>query len=218
MKPINASILTQLQANSMIPFHIISFNVGATTYYYTDCDVPITVGGNRYLPRPFTTGEIVDSSDSYTQELDVELTHLDQEQAPDVRSALYNAILATSPQGSAFAISLVLLSTTDYTVVGSTTFPLFVGVIGAWNMDETTINMNVKGLLYHFTQKTLSQHPPSCRWKIFKGTECGYAGAGVTCDRSANMCYYTYGNFANFGGFRWLPTLENKVIIWGAKS
>jgi hypothetical protein len=216
MKAINASILEQLSASNMIPFYTISFTVNGTTYYFTDCDVPITIGGTRYLSRPFTLGDIVDSSDTYTQELDVSLVHLDSGQLPDTRSTLYEAILGTSPQGNSFQASLVVLDTTTYAVVGSTFFPLFYGTISAWNMDETMLNMNIQGLLYQFTQRTISQHPPSCRWKIFKGTECGYVGAATACDRSATQCYYTFNNFANFGGFRWLPTLENKVIVWGA--
>lgn len=39
-----------------------------------------------------------------------------------------------------------------------------------------------------------------CRWKVFKGTRCGYIGAETTCDRTLTQCR-SYGNSERFGGF-----------------
>ncbi len=42
-----------------------------------------------------------------------------------------------------------------------------------------------------------------CPW-MFKGSECGYSGAGATCDKTISTCK-GYGNEANFGGFPSIP-------------
>ena len=47
-----------------------------------------------------------------------------------------------------------------------------------------------------------------CRWKVFKGTQCGYAGAATACDRSFAACI-ALANQARFGGF---PGLVNGLF------
>lgn len=49
-----------------------------------------------------------------------------------------------------------------------------------------------------------------CRWLNFKGTECGYAGAEATCNRTKTQCK-AYGNYENFGGFPSIP--QEKIYI-----
>jgi len=46
-----------------------------------------------------------------------------------------------------------------------------------------------------------------CRWKAFKGTECGYGGATATCNRTLDACINMAGgsNVARFGGFPAIP-------------
>jgi len=39
-----------------------------------------------------------------------------------------------------------------------------------------------------------------CRWKVFKGSECGYAGGSTACDRKFSTCV-SYTNETRFGGF-----------------
>lgn len=39
-----------------------------------------------------------------------------------------------------------------------------------------------------------------CRYPVFKGIECGYAGAGTSCDRTLATCR-TFGNSGRYGGF-----------------
>jgi hypothetical protein len=49
---------------------------------------------------------------------------------------------------------------------------------------------------------------------VFKGLECGYTGSESKCDRSYARCE-SLNNTANFGGERWLPSIENANIWWG---
>lgn len=91
---------------------------------------------------------------------------------------------------------------------------LFQGTIDGWNLDEEEVSFTIASELVKWNQRTLSRHSASCRWKEFKGTECAYAGAEIWCDRTYTRCV-ALGNQANFGGFRWLPSIVNKQIWWG---
>jgi len=91
----------------------------------------------------------------------------------------------------------------------------FQGQIGEWLLDESRIRMTVTNQFAQWTQETINHHSASCRWKVFKGTECAYSGGETWCDRSYTRCA-ALSNVANFGGFRWLPSIEDKVIWWGS--
>ena len=94
---------------------------------------------------------------------------------------------------------------------------LFEGEIDSWILDEERLQMTVTSIFNRWSQRTLSRHSASCRWKKFKGTECGYSGSATWCDRTYARCQ-ALGNAANFGGFRWLPSIIGKEIWWGGQS
>ena len=50
-----------------------------------------------------------------------------------------------------------------------------------------------------------------CRYKLFKGTECGYSGAETTCNRTLQRCR-EIGNTGRFGGF---PSIPQRRLIVG---
>jgi len=60
-------------------------------------------------------------------------------------------------------------------------------------------------------------HSATCPW-TFKGTNCGYAGALTSCDKSWTQCTER-ARTADFGGFRWIQSLESgdKQITWGKR-
>ena len=92
---------------------------------------------------------------------------------------------------------------------------LFQGEIGPWEMVEGKITMTITNQFSQWSQKTLNLHSASCRWKVFKGDQCSYSGSEAWCDRTYSRCQ-ALGNTANFGGFRWLPSIKDKQIWWGA--
>jgi len=59
-------------------------------------------------------------------------------------------------------------------------------------------------LLRKFPKEVYFRH--NCRWK-FKSTECGYAGATTTCNRTMGACIDLDGgsNISRFGGFPGIP-------------
>lgn len=98
--------------------------------------------------------------------------------------------------------------------VGPGVLTLFEGGLDAWTLNDKILKIGAKSEMARWTQKPLALHSVSCRWKEFKGTECTYAGAGTWCDRTYTRCE-DLANQANYGGFRWLPSIMDKEIWWG---
>lgn len=116
-----------------------------------------------------------------------------------------------TPRGSDVTLKQTVLDSDDVPIGAATAFK---GTIDAWDMKEGEIEIIVSSELYNWNQRSLALHSASCRWKKFKGTECGYSGSAAWCDRTYARCE-TLGNAANFGGFRWLPSIKDKEIWWG---
>jgi hypothetical protein len=92
---------------------------------------------------------------------------------------------------------------------------LFIGDSDAWDLDEERLKLTAVSVMNAWSQETLNLHSASCRWKAFKNVAtCKYAGAETWCDRTYTRCE-TLGNTANYGGFRWLPSIVDKVLWWG---
>lgn len=200
---IHADILAQLRAKELRPFWLLTMALG-TTVRYTDCDVPIATGGNTFNPRYFKHGGIKYSIGKIVDSISVELDNIDQ--------TLSTAFIGGDPQGSDVTVQEVVLNS-SYAVV-QTPVTWFQGTIDDWEADEDGINMKVVGPNYAWSRRLAGLHPSSCRWPVFKGTECTYAGGQSTCDRSYARCA-SLTNTNNFGGFRWLPSIEGKEIVWG---
>lgn len=204
MRSIDPATLAELEAKTLRPFFILDLYIDGTHYRYTDCDVRLVVGGEIYEPRGaklepirYSLGNVVDS-------MKIQIDNLD--------SALTAAFVSGTPQGDTVTLQLVLASNTKLAQPGEVT--LFQGIIDGWNLDEESISFTVASELVQWTQRTLAKHSASCRWKAFKGTECAYAGVEAWCDRSYTRCV-GLGNQANFGGFRWLPSIVDKELWWG---
>ena len=123
-----------------------------------------------------------------------------------------------NPNGTVY-MDDVRISFEDYNaIIGSEedkSLILFEGEIDSWDLDESKIDIVVASIFTKWQQRTLSRHPPSCRWKKFKGDECKYAGGYTWCDRTYARCVFL-NNSDNFGGFRWLPSIELKEVWWGS--
>ena len=101
----------------------------------------------------------------------------------------------------------------DSTTYGTAT--LFMGYIDAWELNEETLKLTAVSIMSAWSQTTLNLHSPSCRWKKFKdASTCKYAGDETWCDRTYSHCLVLE-NTANFGGFRWIPSIVDKTIWWG---
>jgi len=205
MRDIDSNILAELAKQELRPFYLLDMYIDSTHYRYTDCDVPIVFDSNTYTPLGFSIGGVNYSSQNIVDSVDITIDNLD--------SVMTSIFIGGTPQGSTVTLALILLDS-SYAIVGSASATVFEGTIDTWDLDEERCSITLTSLFSQWAQKTLSKHSPSCRWKEFKGTECGYAGAQTWCDRTYARCQ-ALGNTDNFGGFRWLPSIIDKEIWWG---
>jgi hypothetical protein len=183
-----------------------------TVFRYTNCDVPITSSSNIYSPRGFKIDPIGYSLGTIVDQVGIQIDNID--------SMLSASFTGSTPQGSEAVLSLVILDD-NLDLVGGTHVTLFEGEIDSFTLKEDTVKMTVTSKLAQWSQKTLSKHSASCRWKVFNsstlgtvGTECASTAGEAWCDRTYDRCA-ALSNTTNFGGFRWLPSIVDKDIWWG---
>lgn len=206
MRDVDPAIVTALEARQITPFLLFRTTIDSIEFCYTDCDVPIVLDGKRYLPRGFDPGGISRSSGNVVDELTITID--------DTDSLLTATFLEGDVQGADAVLSLVVLDSA-LAIVGGVEEILFQGTIDSWTLQaERSVAVTLSSPLVAWNRSCASIHASSCRWMEFKGTRCGYAGSETWCDRSYARCT-ALANTDNFGGFRWLPSLENKDIWWG---
>lgn len=210
MRNINAAVLKELGKEELRPFVLLDMTPASDLpYRYTDCDVPIAYAslGQVFLPRGFTYEPIRFSKETIVEELNVSIDNLD-----DVFTTRF---VAGTPQGDIVTLYMVVLNSSNQILGDRIMF--FQGALDDWNLDEGKLTFSVVSEFVRWSQRTLSKHGKSCRWKEFKGTECAYAGAETWCDRTYKRCL-DISNADNFGGFRWLPSIVDKEVWWGREQ
>lgn len=211
MRVIDTDIIAQLAAEELRPFFLLEMTIDGTPHRYTDCDIPLALDGDLYSPRGFEAGSITYSKGQIVDRASFLMDDVDQ--------TLKAVFVGGTPRGSAVIYRLVVLDA-NYNLIGGTdsadqeSVILFEGEIDQWAIDEQNLSFSVTSDAHRWAQKPLSTQSGSCRWKVFKGDECTYAGVETWCDRTYSRCS-ALGNTANFGGFRWLPSLEGQEVWWG---
>jgi len=96
---------------------------------------------------------------------------------------------------------------------------IFSGVLDSARITHQRASFDVYNPLIFWKRKTPRRiHQSSCPWPFaIDGSPCQYAGAETWCDQSFERCL-ELGNTDNFGGFRFLPDLQDKQIWWGKKA
>lgn len=183
--------------------HIIK--EGFPEYLFTKCQVPLNLHNFLYKPRSFEVQNIMYSTTSVVDKLSLRLDNTD-----DIFTPLF---VGGDPQGVAVVLHLVVLDENNKPAGGDST-ALFYGEIDDWDMQEGEINIGIVNAHSRWPKKKTARHPSSCRWSAFKDEDCKYVGSDTTCDRSYKDCF-SKGNQLNFGGFRFLPSIENKEVWWG---
>ena len=205
MRDIHADIITAIETGEIKPFLLLHMNIDGTDYFYTDCDVPLVVGGNNYSPRRFLVDTIRYSTNTAVDSVKIELDNLDD--------ALTSVFVGGTPQDSEIILKQVLINTDNISIIGSAV-TWFQGELDEWTLDEGKIDFTVTSELVRWRQETMYKHSALCRWKVFKGTECAYAGGQTWCDRTYARCSALV-NTDNFGGFRFLPSIVDSEVWWG---
>jgi len=208
-----------------------TFTCQPGTLKYTDADTPIYYNGLRYTPIRFSFPELTVDATMAVDQVNLDIDNADREISAvvlgqDVRNKIAILYFGVRYLGTGLAASQ--WDSADQWEAGSVdswdTAPMqfysyavqeyFRGVISGWEIDgDTKVSMTISNEFILWNKKSLREHPSTCPWP-FKGVECAYVGAGLTCDQSYERCQ-TYNNTVNFGGFRFLPSLVNKQIWWG---
>ena len=209
-RTISQSILDKLESNEITSFHLLQFTINGTTYRYTDCEVPITyaVDGTSevsFQSRGFEFGDISYSSGEIVDSCSIRIDNLDY-----VLTSVFVENTVVEEECSLY----VIIFDDDNSILGVQ--QLFNGLINDFTLDESELKMTITSIFTKWNQISGSRYSSYCRWKVFKGVECQYAGAETECDRSDDRCQ-DLSNTDNFGGFRWLAALEDQEIWWGPK-
>lgn len=208
MLDIDPGIMAQLASGEIRCFSLLQLTLDGGALCFTECDVPIYWHGNLYLPWGYKLGTVSYSLGKIVDSVSLSIDNLNDLLTP--------SFVGGNPQGAPAAIYLVALDAA-YKLIG--VYPddhvvLFSGSLDDWRMPEGHVEITVTSELVQWHQRTARMQSSSCSWREFKGSECGYAGAETRCDRSYARCL-ALGNTANFGGERWLPSIEQAVIWWG---
>jgi hypothetical protein len=207
MRTIPANIIAKLESNQIISSHLLTFEVDGTSYYYTDCPYKVysdAAGSSQmYEPRGFKFESINYSNNNIVDNVSIEIDNID--------SALTSIFLDNVIIEEPAAIYLVIFDD-DKTILN--TQVLFNGILNDFILDESKVSTNITSEFTKWDQNSNVKHSSLCRWKEFKGAECLYAGGQTACDRTYSRCI-ELSNTVNFGGFRWLPGIEDIQIWWG---
>lgn len=206
-KSISQAVLDELGLNEITAFCLLEFTDGVSMFRYTDCDVPLWYAADgttsvEFTPRGFSFNNINYSSGTIIDNATIKVDNVNQ-------------ILTSSFTGGVIrdqeATIWVCVLNSDDSILGAA--ELFMGNIDGWDLEEDFVTISISNIFTKWHNAANNRYSASCRWKVFKGKECQYVGPKTDCKKSYDECVERE-NTANFGGFKWLPDLENKTSIW----
>ena len=203
MRSLNSSVVTALAAETARAFWLLEMQF-TSTYYYTNADIDIVSGGNRYSKLAFEVSDIHQSVDFSIDRLTVTMQAVDLV----INAVVLNEDIANDP----VILSYILLDA-DHQEIGAPQY--FAGFVLSWDLIEKRFSMSLGNEFMLWRKRTLRLPTDSCPW-VFKGTECTYAGGETWCDQSVERCK-ALSNFDDFGGRRYILSLEDKKVYWGEK-
>lgn len=204
MKNFPVGLISALLSAEARVYMFLDMNLVSTTERYTDMDIPFLFNGNVYTPNDLSIGHVSAGMGMTVQSMDIKIQNVNQYQS--------SFFLNNEQRGRICVLRLMVLDSNRSQVA---VLPVFRGLIDDWKMGDLHITIILKNELILWKKKTLRKSSALCPWS-FKGTECGYSGTDTTCDRTYNRCV-ALSNEANFGGFRWIPSVMEKEIQWGPK-
>jgi len=208
MRALTPEIVAALRSGEIRPFLLYLMTIDGTDYAFTDCDIPLVSDSIRYEPRGIDGGVISYGGGQIVDQVNIELDNFDNYLTP--------AFVGGTPQGSSVSIDLALLDSDNSIISNPVT--LFMGEVGQWDINtEGVLSVTITNQFAQWSQTTLGLHSASCRYQIFKGDYCQYSGAETHCDRTYTRCA-ALGNTANFGGYRWLPSIMDAQVWWGREQ
>jgi hypothetical protein len=203
MKTLPPAMKTDLESKAYIQALLLDFdNVGAKDFKFTTWGTRVLHSSTLYEPHGMLVNNISSSSSQIVDRVRIALDDTNRE----IINLLGRYDLGEYP----VTITFVVL---DHIGKVKASLIIFKGDLTQWEYQPRTLSTVVSSIFYQLSRVTTSQYSCSCRWRKFKGTECGYSDEGLKCDRTYDQCV-AYGNEVNFGGFRWLPSLVKKRIAY----
>lgn len=213
---ISSEIQEQLESSELFPIFLFEFEDGdGTIWKFTSLDVsqrfdsdsPIFYGsagpsgtfeplGFQFESINYNAHDVVDSATVIIDNADQLMTSL---------------FVGDVLQGNTAALYIGVLNPSGADLG---TVKIFEGELDSFELNEQQLTFSVASLFSRWSSRSNEKHSASCRWRVFKGVECQYAGSEPACDRSYQRCS-VFGNTQHFGGFRYLPRFESKTLWWG---
>jgi hypothetical protein len=202
MRSIPTALNTELLKEASFLAHLVVLSA-ATPLRYTDLDVDVWSGGNQYMARGFEFDGIEYSLSATVDKMGLRVDNVDQ--------AVSSLVMSEEIRGKGASITLAAL--TDQAQVIATA-QIFSGLIDMIEVDELSGRIDIVTPWILWRRKLPRRaHSATCPW-VFKGTECGYTGGETWCDQTYERCT-ALSRTSYFGGFRWLPDLQDKQLWWG---
>lgn len=155
----------------------------------------IVFGGESYQPFPFQLSELTNSSSGEVPEWQVQIDNTSR--AIEQYLQYYDAYLKKNGViGNEINMTCYVVNALDPAEAILTEY--FVLTSFSTDSQWASFKLGAKSpFTMRFPRRRILQN--FCGWK-FKSTQCGYTGAGATCDKTLATCK-TYSNSARFGGF-----------------
>lgn len=213
MKNLLPEYLNQMTFLETIEFQAVKFTIGDFVFRFTDCEVAQALDEDG-SPELYESRAFTQVSGKYSTRSIVDSSSIKIDNADDYLTQFF---VGGTPQGSAIEVRRFWIIHSDsHGAYQPPLVPLmlFNGNIDAWTMQDGELGIKMKSEFSQWNQITLRIQSSSCSWKVFKGTECQYAGGETWCDRTYTRCN-ALNNTANFGGERWVPSIIDKIVWWG---
>ena len=197
------AILTNLwEEEAITAGAFVEMFFSSTTYRYHTLDIDLYFQSDFYAPKTFEVTSIERSSDLSVDKCTLKFSNTDKDMA---------AVLLTHEQTGQEVRVYIGAIGSDLQIVNLE--HIFIGKITGWDINEREATITVSGFMSEWTKKTLRIAQASCPWP-FGGDECGYSGTAQSCSQSYKNCKLL-NNTDNFGGFVYLPKLQEVDIWWG---
>lgn len=206
MRNFNASTTAALEAETAKTFWFMDLEFDSGTLRYSDADITLYSGGNAYTPNSFTISNIRMTADMAIDRAQVEIQNTDL--------VMSGTLLNETAANRTVKIYFGCLNSSNAIIALE---EIFQGFITAWGgMTVRTCPLVLGNYFMLWSKRSLRIAQATCPWAFASASdpECGYSGSETKCNKTWTRCG-ELANTNNFGGFRWLPALEEKKIWWG---
>jgi lambda family phage minor tail protein L len=157
---------------------------------YAEYGQDVSFGGQTYYAAPIRSEPITENMAQEVDTINVSIANVD-------RSITYYVELYNGLRGCKVTIRTVFADLLDH--ADAYTDDIFYIVSSTITASAGSFILKSKMDLMGVTIPLRKFYREICQWK-FKSTQCGYAGAGTTCDRTLTRCK-ALSNSLRYGGF-----------------